>query len=192
MSKLLVLMPGCCYCWNEPTLWRCSPPQKIVKLWEWPLHPIPRKAQKAFRKWLTSENDSLEALRYSPMRNTGPEWSAANNGLWLYQNAGIGKGWPLSNSPGLNPLINPQSETTSFQDCVLPLTDCAVSSSECSQLWLLQLSPTKQRWNSSPEQALEVPRCWGWDLRTETPGVLNNTCKLCSTASMLNVRRQIS
>ena len=36
---------------------------------------------------------------------------------------------------------------------------------------------------------LEVPRRRGWDLCTETPSVLNNTCRLCSTAKACSMSK---
>ena len=50
---------------NQMRIWGCSPPQKMLKLWNQTLLKKPRKTQKAFLKWPTPENHPLGVLRSS-------------------------------------------------------------------------------------------------------------------------------
>ena len=62
-----------------------------------------QKSQRAFLKWSTPENASLEDLRYPPKGHVGAECNPPKYGLPLYQMSPIGKGRPLAQSSGLNP-----------------------------------------------------------------------------------------
>jgi len=92
-----------CYSWKKMSNWGCSPTRKNLILWNRPLLTIPRKAQRAFLKWSTPENASLEDLRYPPKGHADAEWNPPKYGLPLCQKPPIGKGWPLAQSSGLNP-----------------------------------------------------------------------------------------
>ena len=103
-------LPCSCYYWNKMSIWGYSPTRNKLKLWNQPLLPKPKKAQRAFLEWTTPENHPLEDLRYPPRLCADTEGNPPRYCLKICQNPPIGKGWPLAQSQSSKPPKETQSE----------------------------------------------------------------------------------
>jgi len=167
-------LPCNCYRWNKLSIWGCSPTRNKLKLWNQPLLTKPREAQRAFLKWPTPENHLLwgstlssKALRW--------HWREATKILpQTLRKSSNGQALaPCSISKLETPKRN-SIRSSQEMDYVLPLKTAQSLDAKLHH----QASPRSSYKNTdgttSPEQALEVPRGWGWDLRTETLVALNS------------------
>ena len=89
------LLENCCAiaaAENQMKVWGCSPPQKMLKLWNRILLKKPRKTHKDFMKWPTPENLPIEDPRNPSRLCDAAEMNPPQLCLKLSQNPPICKG----------------------------------------------------------------------------------------------------
>jgi len=106
---------------NQMRIWGCSPPQKMLKLWNPILLRKPRITQKDFLKWPTPKNRPLEDPHNPSSLCAAVEMNPPQLCLKLSQNPPICKGWSPAQPPSTNPPANLQSRTAPRNNCVIPL-----------------------------------------------------------------------